>query len=57
MARATHRAEGPADAHPAPALAPMARDPELPALSDAALMMFAAAALVVTALALVLVSR
>jgi len=30
----------------------MARDPELPALSDAALMMFAAAALVVTVLAL-----
>jgi hypothetical protein len=57
MERATHPADGHADAHPAPALAPMARDPELPALSDAALMMFAAAALVVTALALILVSR
>jgi len=57
MERATHPADAHADAHPTPDLAPMARDPELPALSDAALMMFAAAALVVTALALVFVSR
>ena len=57
MERATHPADGHADAHPSPDLALMARDPDLPALSDAALMMFAAAALVVTALALVFVSR
>ena len=53
MERATHPADEHADAHPTP----VPRDPELPALSDAALIMFAAAALVVTALALVFVSR
>ena len=52
MERATHPADGHADAHPAPDLAPMARDPDLPAVSDATLMMFAAGALVVTVLAL-----
>ena len=52
MERATHPADAQADAHPAPDLAPMARDPDLPAVSDATLMMFAAGTLVVTVLAL-----
>ena len=52
MERATHPADEHADAHPAPDLAPMARDPDLPAVSDATLMMFAAGTLVVTVLAL-----
>jgi len=52
MERATHPADGHADAHPVLHLAPIARDPDLPAVSDATLMMFAAGALVVTALAL-----
>ena len=53
MERATHPADEHADAHPAPHLAPTARDPDLPAVSDTTLMLFAAAALVVTALALI----
>ena len=57
MERATHPADQPADAHPAPDLAPMARDPDLPAVSDTTLMLFAAVALVVTALALVFLAR
>jgi len=57
MERATHPAEEHADAHPAPGLAPMARDPDLPAVSDTALMLFAACALVVTTLALIFVVR
>ena len=48
MERATHPAEDHAEAHPAP----VPRDPDLPAVSDTAVMMFAAAALVVTVLAL-----
>jgi hypothetical protein len=35
----------------------MARDPDLPAVSDATLMLFAALALVVTTLALVFLAR
>ena len=57
MERATHPAEEHADAHPAPGLAPMARDPDLPAVSDTTLMLFAAVALVVTALALIFLAR
>ena len=57
MERATHPADEHADAHPAPHLAPIARDPDLPAVSDSALMLFAACALVVTTLALVFVVR
>ena len=56
MERATHPADSHADAHPAPDLAPMARDPDLPALSDSALMLFAGVALLVTALALLFAS-
>ena len=52
MERATRPADGHADAHPAPDLAPVARDPDLPLMSDATLMMFAAGALVVTVPAL-----
>jgi len=48
MERATRPADEHAQAHPAP----VARDPDLPAVSDATLMMFAAGALVVTGLAL-----
>jgi hypothetical protein len=48
MERAPHPVEE--DHHPAP----IARDPELPAVSDGALMAFAAAALVATALGLIL---
>jgi hypothetical protein len=57
MQRATHPAEGHEAAHPAPQLAPTARDPDLPAVSDSMLMVFAAVALVVTALALVFLAR
>jgi hypothetical protein len=57
MQRATHPADEHADAHPAPHLAPTARDPDLPAVSDTALMLFAAVALVVTALALIFLAR
>jgi len=57
MERATHPADAHADAHPAPDLAPMARDADLPAVSDAVLMLFAAVALVVTGLALILLVR
>ena len=57
MERATHPADGHADAHPAPHVAPIARDPDLPAMSEATLMLFAAVALVVTALALIFLAR
>ena len=52
MERATHPAEDHAAAHPAPHLAPTARDPDLPAVSDTTLMMFAGATLVATVLSL-----
>jgi hypothetical protein len=52
MERAPHPPDAHGHAHPAPHLAPTARDPDLPAVSDATLMMFAAGALVVTVLAL-----
>jgi hypothetical protein len=48
MERATHPADEHAEAHPAP----IPRDPDLSAVSDAALMIFAASALVVAVLAL-----
>jgi len=57
MERATHQADEHADAHPAPHLAPIARDPDLPAVSDTTLMVFAAAALIATALALIFLVR
>ena len=57
MERATHPADERAEARPAPHLAPTARDPDLPAVSDPMLMLFAAVALVVTALALVFLAR
>jgi hypothetical protein len=53
MERATHPTDEHADAHPAP----VPRDPDLPAVSDTTLMLFAAVALVVTALALVFLAR
>jgi hypothetical protein len=37
--------------------APVPRDPDLPALSDTALMLFAGAALIVTAVALLVLAR
>ncbi|HEV8110194.1 MAG TPA: hypothetical protein VGP97_21990 [Burkholderiales bacterium] len=45
MERATHPADAHAQAHPAP----VARDPDLPQVSDRVLMLFAAAALIATA--------
>jgi len=57
MERATHPADGHEAAHPAPHLAPTARDPDLPAVSDTMLMVFAGVALVMTALALVFLAR
>ena len=53
MERATHPADEHADAHPAP----LPRDPDLPSVADATLMLFAAAALVVTALSLIFLVR
>ena len=52
MERATHPADEHAAAHPEP----VPRDPDLPTVSDAALMLFAAAALAVTAAALLLLA-
>ncbi|HEY1289327.1 MAG TPA: hypothetical protein VGF58_13450 [Burkholderiales bacterium] len=52
MERATHPAEDHAEAHPAP----VARDPDLPTVSDATLMLFAGGALVLTLAALVVVA-
>ena len=57
MERATHPADEHADAHSEPQRAPIARDPDLPALSDNALMLFAGVALVVTVLALIFLVR
>jgi len=57
MERATHPAEDHAEAHPAPHLAPAARDPDLPSVSDATLMLFAGGALVLTLAALVVLVR
>jgi hypothetical protein len=54
MERATRQVEEHGEAHPAPHLAPMPRDPDLPQLSDTTLMFFAAAALIATAAALLL---
>jgi hypothetical protein len=48
MERATRPVEEHAQAHPAP----VPRDPDLPQVSDATLMIFAAAALIATAAAL-----
>jgi hypothetical protein len=53
MERATRPADEHADAHPAP----VPRDPDLPTVSDTTLMLFAAVALVVTALALIFLAR
>jgi hypothetical protein len=50
MERATHPVDAHDEAHPAP----VPRDPDLPQVSDATLMLFAAAALVATAAALLL---
>ena len=52
MERATRQVDGHAEAHPAPHLVPPARDPDLPQVSDTTLMLFAAAALIATAAAL-----
>ena len=57
MERATRPAEDHADAHAAPHLAPTARDPDLPSVSDATLMLFAGGALVLTLAALVVLVR
>jgi len=57
MERATHPAEDHAAAHPAPHLAPTARDPGLPSVSDPTLMLFAGGALVLTLAALVVLVR
>jgi len=54
MERATHPVEEHGEAHPAPHLAPIARDPDLPQLSDTTLKFFAAVALIATAAALLL---
>ena len=51
MERAIHPPDEHAEAHPAP----VPRDPDLPSVSDATLMVFAGIALVVTAAALLLV--
>ena len=48
MERATHPADEHAQAHPAP----VARDPDLPQVSERVLMLFAAVALIATAAAL-----
>ena len=48
MARATHPADEQGETHPAP----VPRDPDLPTVSDTTLMLFAAAALALTAFAL-----
>jgi hypothetical protein len=48
MERAAHRPEEEASPHPEP----VPRDPDLPTISDRALMLFAAAALVATLVAL-----
>jgi hypothetical protein len=53
MQRAIHPAEGHAEAHPAP----VPRDPDLPSVSDATLMLFAGGALLLTLAALVVVAR
>ena len=55
MERATHPPDEHAEAHPAPDLAPMARDPDLPSVSDTTLMLFAGIALVATVAGLLLV--
>ena len=52
MERATHPVDARDEAHPAPHASPIARDPELPQVADATLMIFAAAALIATAAAL-----
>ena len=52
MERATHPVDAHDEAHRAPQPSPIARDPELPQVSDATLMIFAAAALIATAGAL-----
>jgi hypothetical protein len=57
MGRATHPPDEHEAAHPAPHLAATARDPDLPAVSDTTLMLFAAVALIVTALALIFLAR
>jgi hypothetical protein len=53
MERAAHPAEEHAEAHPAP----VPRDPDLPEVSNGTLMLFAAAALAVTAAALLALVR
>jgi hypothetical protein len=52
MERAAHRPEPEGEIHAQPE--PVARDPELPTIADGALIGFAAAALVATAIALLL---
>jgi hypothetical protein len=52
MERATHQVDAHGEAHPAPHLTPVARDPELPEVSDTTLKLFAAAALIATVAAL-----
>jgi hypothetical protein len=52
MERAPHPVDAHDEAHPAPDLSPIARDSDLPQVSDATLMIFAAAALIATAAAL-----
>jgi hypothetical protein len=54
MERAPHPVDAHDEAHPAPHLSPIARDSDLPQVSDATLMIFAAAALIATAAALLL---
>jgi hypothetical protein len=54
MERATHPVDAHDEPHPAPHPSPIARDPELPQVADATLMIFAAAALIATATALLL---
>ena len=53
MERATHPPDEHAEAHPAP----VPRDPDLPAVSDAMLMIFAGGALVLTLAVLVVLVR
>ena len=53
MERATHPSEDRAEAHPAP----VPREPDLPSVSDATLMLFAGGALVLTLAALVVLVR
>jgi hypothetical protein len=52
MERATHQVDAHREAHPVPHLAPMARDPDLPQVSETTLKLFAAAALIATMAAL-----